>query len=95
MFTSCFGVLSVIQSSDRIFRLPGSGLTIAVISTVLATPVTVGLLPLGQVHMVVAITGASPPRQPIWPTPSIGLTVCLSAASKNLHLSGGTYSFKN
>jgi len=89
MFISNCGVLSVIQSSDRISRLPGTGATLAVISPALALTAIIGLLPrfppvataMSRASAMLELAQAIPIEPP----------VSLSAASKNLRLSGGTF----
>ena len=94
MFTSSFGVLSVIQSSDRVFRLPGTGMQVPVISPVLVAMLIIGLrhrIPPMAPAITCTFTAAEWPRA-ISPTEP---PVILSAASKNLRLSGGLFSIKN
>ena len=83
VFISSFGVLSVIQFSGRTFRLPDAGAAvIAVGFPTLVFMVTTGLLP-QLLPMAIVTTCASVVPKLLAP-PTLGQSVFLSAASKNL-----------
>jgi len=89
LFTGNKGVRSVIHSRGRFFRLPETGTTLLVISTMLASLVTSGHLR-RPVALVTILTSALPalPAIPM----AIEPPVFLSAASKNLQPVRRTYS---